>query len=314
MLRKIYRRIKRRIRAPYSYQVFRNRCYILGVTSLTEKTRILVQTLIQLFIKRRRVLFYPDDPRTLFVIYKLFLFLGYRITADPSKKCDIVVKWRNSMDGNPYLPPEPVLEKLAHNNPEIKFINMKCNDVTKMQVNKIFEHTFGYSLSVDPTKHSGKSVMKSDWNGLHVGEVIECPTTTKKDGFVYQKLINNEVKDGLVEDVRVPIFKDRIPFVYLKYRPLATRLVDRSHSNQKAIIAEVADKLTEEEVNKVIKFSNNMGMEYGEVDVLRDKNEGKIYIVDVNNNPAGPPEPISENDSKTAIIRLAKAFEEALLS
>jgi hypothetical protein len=286
----------------------------LGLTSLTKKARLFLQIIIQLFIKKRRVLFYPDYPKRLFVIYKLFLFLGYRITADPSKKYDIVVKWRNSMDGNPYLPPEPVLEKIAQNNPEIKFINMECNDVTKVQVNKIFEHTFGYSLSVDPTKYSGKSVMKSDWNGLHVGEVIECPVIEKKDGFVYQKLINNEVGDGLVEDVRVPIFKDRIPFVYLKYRPLATRLVDRSHSNQKAIIAEVNDVLTQAEINKIIEFSNNMRMEYGEIDVLRDKNEGKIYIVDVNNNPAGPPEPISENDSKTAIIRLAKAFEDALLS
>ncbi len=313
MLRKIYRRIKKKIRAPYFYKVFRNRCYILGVTNTTEKAQLFIKTLNQLFINKKRVLFYPDYPRTLFVIYKLFLFLGYHITSDPSKKCDVVVKWRNSMDGNPYLPPEPVLEKIAFNNPKIKFLNMNCNDVTKVQVNKIFEHTFKYSLSIDPATYTGKGVMKSDWNGLHVGEVIQCPITTKKDGFVYQKLIDNEVENNLVEDVRVPIFKNYIPFVYLKYRPLSTRLVDRGHSNKKAIIAEVTDKLSAEEVKKIINFSKNMEMEYGEVDVLRDKNDGKIYIVDVNNNPCGPPEPISENDSKTAIIRLAKAFEDTLL-
>ena len=277
-----------------------------------EKLHILTKTLKQVYLDNRRVLFYPDYPKTLFVIYKLFLFLGYKITSDPSKQCDIVVKWRNSMDGNPYLPPEPVLEKIAQNNPDIKFLNMECNDVTKVNVNRVFELTFNYSLSIDPTKYIGKAVMKSDWNGLHVGEVLDCPTPNKKDGFVYQKLINNEIENGLVEDVRVPIFNNNIPFVYLKYRPLATRLVDRSHSNKKALISETENKLTKEEISKVIEFSKNMGMEYGEVDVLRDKNDGKIYIVDVNNNPSGPPEPISENDSKTAIIRLAKAFENSL--
>ena len=283
------------------------------MTSITKKVQILYKTLYQLLICRKRVLFYPDYPRTLFVIYKLLLFLGYHITSDPSKKCDVVVKWRNSMDGNPYLPPEPVLEKIAQNNPDIIFVNMECNDVTKEKVNKTFEQTFDYSLSIDPTKYTGKGVMKSDWNGLHVGEVIDCPIAEKKDGFVYQKLINNEVENNLVEDVRVPIFKNYIPFVYLKYRPLATRLVDREYSNKKAVITEVANKFTKDEIIKIIEFSHNMGMEYGEVDVLRDKNEGKIYIVDVNNNPSGPPEPISENDSKTAITRLAEAFEETLL-
>ena len=58
----------------------------------------------------------------------------------------------------------------------------------------------------------------------------------------------------------------------------------------------------------------NLGLDYGEIDVLRDRNEGKIYIVDVNNNPAGPPEPISALDGNLAIVRLAEAFENTFAS
>ena len=44
-------------------------------------------------------------------------------------------------------------------------------------------------------------------------------------------------------------------------------------------------------------------------EIMLKHEDNKIYIVDVNNNPAGPPAPISEADSKTAIIRLSNAFE-----
>ena len=313
MLDLISRKIIKWIRSHYTHQVYRYRRDTLRAESMTAKTKILASTLWDLFVKRKRILFYPDYPRTLFVIYKILLFMGYHITADPKITCDFAMKWRNSMDGNPFLPPEPTLEKLAINQSNIKFINMDCNDVTKMRVNKVFEETFGYSLSVNPEIYKGKCIMKSDWNGLHIGEILDCPTSVRKGNYVYQKLIHNEVEDNLVEDIRVPIFKNNIPFVYLKYRSTNQRLIDRSHTNKKVVIAEVFDVLSEEEIENVIKFCEKMKLDYGEIDVLRDKHDDKIYIVDVNNNPAGPPEPINDNDAKIAVIRLAKAFKESFI-
>ena len=52
-------------------------------------------------------------------------------------------------------------------------------------------------------------------------------------------------------------------------------------------------------------------MDYGEVDVLRDSTDGRIFIVDANNQPSGPPSPISDDEGKVAVMRLSQAFEEA---
>ena len=132
-----------------------------------------------------------------------------------------------------------------------------------------------------------------------------------KGDFVYQKLIQNEVEDGLVEDMRVPIFRNKTPFVYLKYRSVKDRFVDRNHTNKKATIMEVAEVLSEDELNNIHRFFEKIGLDYGEVDVLRDRGDRRIYIVDANNTPSGPPSSISDDEGKVAIVRLSQAFEEA---
>ena len=62
--------------------------------------------------------------------------------------------------------------------------------------------------------------------------------------------------DGLVEDIRVPIFQGTIPFIYLKYRPVGQRLVDRAHSNSKVLLAEVHERLSQEEITKIATFTH----------------------------------------------------------
>jgi hypothetical protein len=39
-----------------------------------------------------------------------------------------------------------------------------------------------------------------------------------------------------------------------------------------------------------------MGLEFGELDILRDNLSQKIYILDVNNTPSGPPNHIKKGD------------------
>jgi hypothetical protein len=197
-------------------------------------------------------------------------------------------------------------------NKNVKLININCNDISKERVNTDFEEVFGYSLSVDPTTYSGPSVMKMNWNALHKGKIIMCPCDIEKKGkYVFQKLIRNEVEGGLVEDMRVPVFRDKTPFVYLKYRPIEDRLVDRKHVNKKATIVETNTVLSENELNKIHRFCRKIGLDCGEVDVLRDRFDGRIYIVDANNTPSGPTSSINKEEGKEAVRRLAKAFEEA---
>ena len=314
MLSKIVPPFLLRVKDSYGYflRVYRYRCDLLGRIEKTESTlKLWLELFWRICIQKKKILFLPEPPKPIFVIHKILLFLGYRITDNTSHAVHLGMKWLNAFDGSPFLPDVTVFEKLSLPPHRIPIINMSCRDVSKRQVSVAFEKFFGYSVSIDPLIYKGQCVRKSNWNGLHVGTILECPIAIPEGDFVYEKLINNEAGNGFVEDIRVPIFKNIIPFVYIKQRTLDDRLVDRKHTAKKVILSEASAYLNKDEINKIFQFCEFLGLDYGEIDVLRNKDDGKIYIVDVNNNPAGPPEPITPVDQSYAIIRLAKAFEDA---
>lgn len=292
-------------------QTYRYRIELTGARGANQKLRLLGQSFWRTLIDKKRVFFYPDGPVEFHALFKVLKFLGYQYSSDPQRNCDVALKWWLAFDGNPFAPEKTIPTVRGTNNNRVTVLNNRCNDISKNIINSTFEEIFGYSLAVDPLKYSGECVMKLNWNALHKGKTIECPIKSIDDDFVYQKLVRNEVDDGLVEDMRVPIFGNKTPFVYLKYRTVKDRFVDRVHTNTKATIAEVADVLSNEELNNIHRFCARIGMDYGEVDVLRDSGDRRIYIVDANNSPSGPPSPISDDEGKVAVVRLSQAFEEA---
>ena len=299
-----------RIFRIYIFQTYRYRVEITRAHGINEKLPLLLQSFWRSFIDRKTILFYPDEPMRHCVIYKILMFLGYRATKNSQINCDLAIKYWHGFDGNPFYSEKsfPQLKTIRKNG--VKVLNSRCNDISKNHINSVFEEVFGYSLSVDPYKYTGKCVMKSNWNALHKGRIIECPISQIDRDFVYVKLIRNETEGGFVEDMRVPVYGNKIPFVYLKYRSVKDRFVDRDHTNKKATITEIAEVLSEDEVSNIHRYCERIGLEYGEVDVLRDRGDGRIYIVDANNAPSGPPSPISSDEAKVAVVRLAKTFEE----
>lgn len=291
-------------------QTYRYRVNLTNADGIEAKLQILVQSFRRTFIDRKTILFHPDGPLQFHALYKILQFLGYRVTYSTENKIDVAIRWWLAWDGNPFAPDKPFPHPKSTYQDGMKVLNMHCNDISKAKVNSVFEEVFGYSISIDPRTYNGRCVAKANWNALHKGRVMECPTDFQGEGVVYQKLIKNEVEDGLVEDMRVPVFGNNTPFVYLKYRSVGDRFVDRKHTNKKATIAEVFDVLSENELNNIHRFCERIGLDYGELDVLRDREDGRIYIVDANNTPSGPPSPINEEEAKVAVIRLAKAFEE----
>lgn len=303
--------IRQALKKSFFIQTYQYRLDITNSRSYYDKLTELIQAGRRCVINRKKIAFFPEGPREFHAIYKLLKFLGYQISVGEEINGDLSIKWWLAFDGNPFAPDNVRLPRFSQKGNNHRTLNPNCDDISKNRVNTIFEEIFGYSLAVDPRRHAGKCVMKLNWNALHQGKVIDCPTDPDDEDVVFQKLVNNEVENGLVEDMRVPVFGTIIPFVYLKYRSVEDRLVDRNHTNKKAKIAEVRDVLSEKEQKNIFRFCKQMGLDYCEVDVLRDKDEGRIYIVDANNTPSGPPSPISIDDGKTAVIRLAEAFEKA---
>ncbi len=296
---------------PSFIHIYKQRKHVENTHRPLEKLNLLTKSLYDAYIKRKTILFYPDNPVEFHALYKTLMYLGYRISTNPKNRFNIAIKWWLAFDGNPFAPEAIQNIENMDMDKSIQKINQNCSDISKENINSIFDKVFPYSITIDPSTYNGKCVMKSNWNALHEGQVINCPVEKITENVVYQKLINNETENGYVEDMRVPIFKDTIPFVYLKYRKIKDRFVDRGHTGVKATIVDCFDVLTKEELQMILKFCKKLGLDYGELDVLRDKYDGRIYIVDANNTPAGPTSAIGIHDGRRAVLKMANAFKQA---
>ncbi len=220
---------------------------------------------------------HPETPSPYSAFYKICHRLGYRITNNVRRADELLIAWEDTT----VRQPDHLLEKLAATH---QVINQRCTDISKSHVARVFGEVFGYTLEVDPRTHEGCMVRKSDANAPHDGVIMTGPIRDERSGVVYQKLVDNVVR-GAVEDMRLPVFGEIIPYCLLKRMPIPDRFVNETGVG---IICEVGDLLTSEEIATVLRFCRAMGLDYGELDVLRDSKDGRIYVVDVNNTPFGP--------------------------
>ncbi len=129
-------------------------------------------------------------------------------------------------------------------------------------------------------------------------------SSTRSD-VVYQKMINNTLGDEVL-DIRVPIIKGTVPFVYLKYRRLTSRFSNKNIASDGRIPWCPFSLIMRSA--RIKQFAEKLGLDFGELDVLRDVDNGKIYIVDVNNTPCGPPNHLAKAESARAIQILSDSF------
>ncbi|GAB6282179.1 MAG: hypothetical protein STSR0008_09230 [Ignavibacterium sp.] len=249
----------------------------------------------KIFFNNRKILFYPQLPHPRTIIYKISKNLGIKIINNPKKKFDIFFYWEdNTFSSSIHL-----------NNLSKRTLNLNCTDISKNNVDLIFEKVFGYNLSVDPKSYKGKCVVKSNSNAVHNGKIIDLPTDEIDDEVVYQKIIDNTFNENFVKDIRVPIIGNSIPFVYFKIKKVEDRFTNKIHSVE---IHNTNEIFSSEEINAILKFAEYINLDYGELDVLRNNEDSKIYIVDVNKTPWGPPATISIENSKYVIETMSKVF------
>lgn len=180
----------------------------------------------------------------------------------------------------------------------------------KDHVSAIFERVFDRSLSVDPAVHNGGMVVKHRTiNGKHDGRSIVGPAVIAHDE-VAQRLVSNCL-DGMIQDIRVPYIAGNLPFVYFKYRPIETRF---SNTNATVVLSSVQAAFSPAEIEQIRSFAKLAHLDFGEIDILRDRETGEIFIVDVNNTPVGPPNGLSKDESSVAVRLLTAAFEQSFLN
>lgn len=219
-----------------------------------------------------RLWFAPERPRPWYLIWPAVQLSGLRIAETPDA-ADLAFVFEDATFGR--VP-------TGHGLP---IINGHCGDVSKSRVANVFAEVSGRALSLDPTRWNGPMVAKSEANGAHDGQVVHGPLTPKP-GFVYQRLIDTVADDGLVEDLRCPTVDGEIAAVFLKRRPVETRF---ANSNAEVHELDPGAVFEPEERALIRRFCRTFGLEWGGVDVLRDRSSGALWIVDANKTDMGPP-------------------------
>lgn len=248
---------------------------------------------------RTTILLLPDKPDHSHILYKICNSLGLTMSSSTASRPDVVMAFEDVTKRRHH----DVLTALSA---EHFVVNQRCNDISKTKVEQVFREVFGYGTFVDPATFQGLCVMKSDDNAMHDGTLVQCPTVPTRHDVVYQRVINNREGHEVV-DIRVPIVGRAIPLIYWKYRDARFRF---SNWNDRAIIGAPDSAFSESELASIRAFSEKLGLDFGELDVLRDSDDGRIYIVDVNNTPCGPPNHLGKAESKQAVDILSRSFHD----
>jgi len=263
---------------------------------LAYKRRLLAQ---RLGGRRASLHFAPQQPREAYVIWKVAHHLGLRIVPAWQPHTVASVLWHDDT----VIP--PMVERASSN-----LINGRCLDISKRRVDEAMAVVLGYRLAIDPTVASGVCVRKSDANGTHDGELVRCPVAAPDGRSVYQRLVANTVSDSEVEDLRAVVVGATVPLVYVKHRPLRSRF---SNTNSEVRLAGADAVFDESETRQLIDVAAELSLDLGELDVLRDREDGRIYVVDVSNTPSGPPNHLPRPDRSRAVELISSAVERQLL-
>lgn len=231
------------------------------------------------FGKVKTILCYPEFPAWYSNFYALLSYSKFNVTSCTNKKFDYVISWKDTT----FREVDETLSSLAE---KFKVININCNDISKEKVEECFSKVFGYDSFIDPFTYQGKAVEKQNLNGRHEqASIIDCPVPTTKPGFVYQKLFKTSGDDSVFVDLRLSIVDDQIPIVYKRYKGINNRFHVIETYEQLS-----ADQLfSNDEIQKIIKVCQLIGLEFGEIDCVRHTEDNLLYIIDVNNTPHQPP-------------------------
>ena len=182
--------------------------------------------------------------------------------------------------------------------------NGQCLDISKSTLDRHHRAVFGYGLAVDPTAHAGPMLEKSEGNAVHDGREIQGPIDPIKvqPGKVYQRILDNRTEQGLYEDLRVVVIDGQLPVVYRKRKSQDVRYTNETAEvdlakSPKSVLSEV-------EIAQILAISARMCAEFAELDVLRDRQDGRIHCVDLNPTPYGPPAGLPEPEKSRALHQI----------
>jgi len=243
-----------------------------------------------------RIYFAPHQPRPWYIIWAATVWGGMWFAHSP-KDADAAFYFEDRTIAAPPLPPHA------------RAFNFGVGDVSKSKVAEVMEAAWGYPLALDPTTHVGEAVEKGEGNGVHDGRVVMCPTA-RIEGRAYQRVIKTEGADGWAYDLRTACVGGRPVVVFVKQKPAAARF---SIQNTSVVVKAPEEVFSAAELAQLETFLAAMKLDWGGLDVLREHESGRLYVVDVNKTDTGPAVVLSWRDRKKATTLLSDALREMIL-
>ena len=249
------------------------------------------------------IVVYPDFPSRKSALFKMCRSLKWELTNAPRTSPSVCIRFEDQTEKNTPMPPWFASYTVW---------NDQCLDIRKSTLENAHIHAFGHGMSVDPCKYHGTMVVKSEFNARHDGRAIQGPIkmSEKSTNSVYQLDIQNTDKQGKYYDFRLVYIRGKIPVVYKKIKSADTRFTNQCES---AHLIAIDDAISPIEVERTIRLMEKLHADYAELDALRDASSGKLFIIDVNPTPWGPPSELPPEQQSKAVRLMAKAFEQAIL-
>jgi hypothetical protein len=221
--------------------------------------------------------------------------LGARI-ATPGKPATLAFAWHTGT----WLTAADA-ERLPHD-----ALNRRCLDISKTLIDRTWATIAGYGITVDPLVHTGPLVIKPDLNGVRGGRIVEGPVRKTRRHTVYQRLVDTRRGDR-IHTLRPMILGGRVLVVYTKSRAEPNWFA----GPEEVGVVTPQSVFTDAEQTALLDFCAGIGLDYGELDVLRDNESGLIFVVDANRTPIRP-RGLAKADEDAAFEPLADALRERL--
>lgn len=239
---------------------------------------------------RLSVYFSPDRPRPWYIVWSAMALGGIKYA-------------KSAADANATFYFEDLTVGMLPRGLPPDALNAACTDISKSRVAAVWAEVAGYRLAVDPLRHIGEAVEKSELNGLHDGRIVSCPRVPQP-GRAYQAFIDASAGD-IAFDLRTTIIGRKPLFVLLKTKPAGNRF---SIHNDTVTFAGLEDVYSPGEVDLLTRFAEAMQLDWAALDVLRDRTSGRIYVVDVNKTDTGPAVDLCWADRQKLTQAISRAF------
>ena len=243
------------------------------------------------------VVVFPDLPSRRTTLHKVCRHEGWELTNSKRSRPLAVLRFEDTTFKTSALPDFPG-----------RIFNAGLSDISKRHLDKWHREVWGHGVNVDPTTFEGLMLEKGDGNALHDGREIVGPIAAPRPDKVYQRIINNREDSGRVVDLRVVYVDGQMPVTYKKFKADATRYTNETTS---ATLHSTSEIFSEAELSRIAELMRTMQADIAELDVLRDFDSGRIFVVDINPTPWGPPAGLPAPEAAVAISRIAAAFREA---